>query len=104
MDDLQCMASTILPGGSTTALTTAFHNRNPLWDRVDDIWDLWIWREMLLLCPDDRRRSLQEVISGTLSVHKRFVSAAAITTGTPHERSWVDLAESPVATLRGRKR
>ncbi|MCB1647036.1 MAG: hypothetical protein KDI36_16365, partial [Pseudomonadales bacterium] len=59
----------------------------PVWDQLDDIWDLWIWSEMLFLCLDDRRRSLPELISGTLVLRS---GARADSLNYPHEPSWID--------------
>ena len=69
---LSLMALWFRPMPDTTTLASAisaFHNANPWWDTFDDLLDLWIWSELLFLCLDDRRRSLHEVISGTLTVH-----------------------------------
>ena len=60
------------PVGQPTleAKYSSFHFANHYWDRIDDLWDIWIWSEILLICLDERRRSLQEFFSATLVVHK----------------------------------
>lgn len=80
--------------GTTVARISAFHHQIPLWDVLDDIWDLWLWSEILLLCLDDRRRSLMEFFSGTLVVHDAM--RGHIEHAGPFERSWFDWLESLV--------
>jgi len=81
-------SNTILPEGSSRL--SAFHYRAPWWDYLDDIWDVWIWSEVLLLCIDDQRRSLHEVISGTLVIHKRHQGdSPPVTDGDRSYADWI---------------
>lgn len=73
-----------LSGGARVA---SFHFQFPLWDTLDDLWNLWIWSEVVLLCLDPHRRSLHEFISGTLVVHRGFQDTIELRSSDP---SWYD--------------
>lgn len=73
---------------STAARVASFHFQFPLWDTLDDLWDMWIWSEVVLLCFDPHRRSLHEFLSRTLVVHRERLDTIDPT--PPTQSSWYD--------------
>ncbi len=72
-----------------------FHSTLPLWGVLDGAWTLWIWSEPVLLCLDERRRSMHEFLSGTLVIHKSRIDQLDLR--RPFEPSWYDWLESRFA-------
>lgn len=78
-----------LPEHATaSARISSFHFQLPLWDTLDDLWDAWIWSEMLFLSLDARRRSLHEFFSHTLVVYRE--AAAQLDLEAQFEPSWYE--------------
>ena len=74
------------------AKTNAFHFTNRYWDLTDDIWDVWIWSEIIFLTLDGRRRSLHEFLSNTVVIHKIRQSdfAAGLNSTSDFESSYYE--------------
>lgn len=78
-DILLALAMLLVLGTSSSALLLAsasgplkadqFHQLLPAWDRLDDLWDCWIWSECIALLFNDTRRGFHDYLAGTWVIH-----------------------------------
>jgi len=68
------------PERSTAAAIEQFRRLLPAWDRLDDLWDLWIWSECLVLLFNRTKRGLHDYLGRTWVIRSsqldRFLTEA----------------------------
>jgi|TARA_Y100000310_G_scaffold301127_1_gene337321 uncharacterized RDD family membrane protein YckC len=57
-------------GNSHSSVVSSFHRQLPAWDLLDDVWDAWIWSELVVLLFNQHKRGPHDYLAGTFVIHK----------------------------------
>lgn len=59
------------PATSGTSAINSWHRQFPVWDLLDDLWDVWIWSELVVLLFNQQKKGLHDFLAGTLVIHRQ---------------------------------
>jgi len=58
-------------GTSQTSEINSFQRQLPSWDLLDDLWDVWIWSEVVVLLFNQHKQGLHDFLAGTFVIHQQ---------------------------------